>query len=74
MPVVRWGDEVESGKQSVVEELQMITGIMSDDIDYLVYCLLKGGKFFQQEKRVGTLQEIDEVEGVEDLTEWFNRL
>jgi len=65
---------VEPGKQSIIDELQMITGVMSEDMDYLVYRLLKGGKFFRQERKRSTLQEIEEVDEVEDLTEWFNRL
>lgn len=65
---------MESSKQSVVEELQMITGVVSEDMDYLVYCLLKGGEFFRQKKKGNMLQEIEGVEGVEDLVQWFNRL
>ena len=49
----------------VIHELQMYTGVMSNDINYMVYLMVKDGiKKKEQEFTI----EAD----VDDLEDWFN--
>lgn len=61
--------------ERVKQELQAITGIMTEDIDYLVYLVLKDGQYF---KPMGVTYEEAAVNGaveqVADLEEWFKKL
>lgn len=47
----------------------MITGIISEDLDYLVYRMLEGGYYFAEEKKV--VPDTDGVLAVRDLKDWF---
>lgn len=55
------------------EEMQFLVGIVTDDVDYLLYLLLK------QEKKIEKISKIIEVNknGYNDdnvLDDWFNNL
>lgn len=63
---------MDAGKQGIVEELQMITGVMSDDLDYLVYRMLEGGCYFAEERK--EVPGMDCVSVVKDLKDWFESL
>lgn len=59
-------------------ELQMITGVMTEDLDYLLYLVLKGGSFFNEGNKVASKyvepEENEKVEQVSDLEAWFDQL
>lgn len=53
-------------------ELQMLTGVVSDDLSYLYYCLIKGGSYFNEIKqKENTTSYVGEAI---DSEEWFNSL
>jgi len=58
-------------------EMQMITGVMTEDLDYLLCLILKGGTYFEP----GNEQASDYVPFkpvknivVQDLDSWFENL
>lgn len=59
-------------------ELQMITGVITSDLDYLLYLTLKGGTFFAEDSEVSSkfvkLEDSSSVEVVTDLETWFKQL
>ena len=61
---------MDARKRGIIEELQMISGIMTDDLDYLVYLVLKGGCYFEK-SRIERFLGVDMVPTVEDLKNWF---
>lgn len=52
----------------VIDELQILTGIVSDDLDYLVYKLMENGSFFKEDT-----EQVENVEQ-ETLYDWFMKL
>jgi len=59
------------------QELQMVTGVVSNDVDYLVYLLLKDGDYFKESaesKYVKPDAKDVEVQGVQELADWFSNL
>lgn len=40
-------------EELLIQELQMLTGKITNDIDYLVYQLLKGGSYFDEQSEKG---------------------
>ena len=59
----------------VRQELQMITNVMTNDLDYLVALLLKGGTkdtYIQEKNPVYSPQKVTDVEV--DVDNWFNSL
>ena len=52
-------------------ELQMITGVVSKDVTYLYYLLIKDGSYFEKIKKP-EMPKSDR--GVLDLESWFNSL
>lgn len=64
-------------KQStVIAELQLITGVMADDVEYLVYSLLKDGSYFNKIKQEGLHNEHPQESSKEQSTvaDWFSKL
>ena len=62
-----------SGKERILNELQMLTGVLSTDLDYLMYKLLQGGSYFEDlnkavEKKEPFKYEVDSVDA------WFSKL
>ena len=65
-------------QQMVLTELQMVTGVVTDDINYLMYLVLKDGSFFQKEtagsSKFVLSTNTPELSGVESLDDWFAKL
>lgn len=59
----------ESDKKLIVDELQMLTGVQSDDVDFLYYCLIKDGSYFVEQESI-----IESDIRVQSLDDWFNSL
>lgn len=59
-------------RSDAVGELQMLTGVMAEDIDYLVYLLIKDGSYFKEERKGPICKSV--VPAVEDLNEWFKKI
>lgn len=51
-------------EQRLVHELQLLTGVLTDDIQYLCFLLLKDGIFFKETKT----PEEDELSTINDIT------
>lgn len=64
----------------IKEEIQFITGVVTDDFDYLVYLLLKGGtkdsKSIQRDEPLIQQQPefYDDIFNERYLDDWFNNL
>ncbi len=61
------------GKNQVITELQMLTGLLTDDLDYLIFKLLEGGSYFEgmdKQEKIGD----ESVSQVVDLNSWFKEL
>ena len=57
----------------MLEELQMITGSNSDDINYLYYLIIKGGTYLDRFDIIDSAK-YDTVSVDQSLEEWFNEL
>lgn len=57
---------------TTIEELQMITGVVSTDLNYLYYLLIKDGTYFDKLEREASLASQEGV--VESFEDWFNSL
>lgn len=55
------------------EELQMITGSSSNDINYLYYLIIKGGTYLDRFDIIDSAK-YDIVSVDQSLEEWFNEL
>ena len=60
-------------------ELQMLTGVLTDDISYLCYLLLKDGSHFKHEREKNTELAEDNLKKIENMRtesfeEFFRRL
>lgn len=66
-------NQTDSDKRDrILMELQMLTGVVSDDLSYLYYCLIKGGSYFNEIKqKENTTSYTGEAI---DSEEWFNSL
>ena len=63
-------------KARLLSELQMLTGIMTDDYEYMLYMLLKKGN---KEKEVITANQYEKTEAakidkVQSLEDWFDTI
>lgn len=58
----------------ILQELQMITGIISEDLDYIVYLLLKSGSYFQKQNSEKYVIPNESVSIIKNLDEWFANL
>lgn len=52
----------------------MITGIISEDLDYIVYLLLKSGSYFQKQNSEKYVIPNESVSIIKNLDEWFANL
>lgn len=57
----------------MLEELQMITGSNSNDINYLYYLIIKGGIYLDRFDIIDSAK-YDTVSVDQSLEEWFNEL
>ena len=57
----------------MLEELQMITGSNSNDINYLYYLIIKGGTYLDRFDLIESAK-YDTVSVGQSLEEWFNEL
>ena len=57
----------------MLEELQMITGSNSNDINYLYYLIIKGGTYLDRFDIIDSAK-YDTVSADQSLEEWFNEL
>lgn len=57
----------------MLEELQMITGSNSNDINYLYYLIIKGGTYLDRFDIIDSAK-YDIVSVDQSLEEWFNEL
>lgn len=57
----------------MLEELQMITGSNSNDINYLYYLIIKGGTYLDRFDIIDSAK-YDTVSVDQSLEEWFNEL
>lgn len=57
----------------MLEELQMITGSNSNDINYLYYLIIKGGTYLDRFDIIDSAK-YDTVSVDQSLEEWFNGL
>lgn len=57
----------------MLEELQMITGSNSNDINYLYYLIIKGGTYLDRFDIIDS-DKYDTVSVDQSLEEWFNEL
>lgn len=62
------------GRQLVLAELQMLTGTVTDDMDYLIYLVLKDGTFFDKPASVAEDAKTGTQSVVEDLEGWFREI
>lgn len=61
--------------ERVKQELQAVTGIMTEDIDYLVYLVLKDGQYFKPiDVKYDKALKNEAVKQVADFEEWFKKL
>lgn len=58
-----------SSRELVVEELQMLTGVQTDDVDLLFYNLVKDGCYFNNQQ-----VKVNSDIVVPSLSEWFRSL
>lgn len=57
----------------MIDELQMITGSSSNDINYLYYLIIKGGTYLDRFDIIDSAK-YDTVSVDQSLEEWFNEL
>ena len=60
----------------IVTELQMVTGVVSDDLEYLVSLLLAGGSYVEEstkQEEQNLEPELVELDKSSDFEEWFKR-
>ena len=65
-----------TNKEKILLELQILTETITDDIDYMVFLLLKDGLYFKQDT-IENNQKVDELESiniVQGYEEWFKTL
>lgn len=60
-------------QDKILDELQILTGVVSNDFDYLIYKLLENGNFFNSEEPKQLLPELT-TSKYETLEDWFNKL
>ncbi len=58
-------------RAGVREELQMLTGIVTSDLSYMYYLLLRGGSYFKEAEKP---EYIPSAESVDTFEDWFNKL
>lgn len=57
--------------QLYIQELSMMTGVVNNDIDYLLYLLLKDGELFKEKKEP---EIIESGSSVPTFADWFDEL
>ena len=65
-----------TNKEKILLELLILTETITDDIDYMVFLLLKDGLYFKQDT-IENNQKVDELESiniVQGYEEWFKTL
>lgn len=60
--------------KKVMEEMQFITGVVSNDADYLLYLLLKSKNKEVEESSVVVVDDKDSYFDEESLEDWFNSI
>ncbi len=55
------------------DELKMIAGIATDDMDFIGYHLLKDGSYFKKEEPEPEKPK-SVIDAVDDLKAWFDKL
>lgn len=55
------------------DEVKMIAGIATDDMDYIGYHLLKDGSYFKKEEKESEKPK-PILEAVDDLKVWFDKI
>ena len=67
-----------TNRQRVLNELQMITGVVTNDVEYEMYLLLKDGTFFkdmlQEQAEASKVEQPRKLQTPPTLEEWFNSL
>lgn len=64
-------------KAKLLGELQMLTGLLSNDYEYMLYMLLKDGSRFKEVVAESKFESSDsevEMDAVQCLDSWFNSL
>ena len=60
--------------ERIKEELQMITSVVTDDFDYLLFLLLKDNPQEDEDTREDDAKYEDGYYSEEKLSEWFDNL
>lgn len=65
--------------ERAITELQIVTGVVTNDLEYLVYLLLKDGSYFNDKIEQDTLKSAKELITNPDLVvpsvkDWFSNL
>lgn len=64
-----------TSKERVLSELQMLTGVITDDIDYIVFLLLKDGSYFKKDTaKQKHIERLYDINIIQDFDEWFKTL
>ena len=61
-----------SRKDLALKEMQMLTGVITNDYEYLLYLLIREGTNVKEEKK--KIKVPKNVSSVESLDDWFNKL
>ena len=63
-------------KERIITECQMLTGITTDDLTFLVYKLLKGGNYFENSGEIVIKVDNPLINPivVEDFSSWLSKL
>lgn len=62
-------------RETLLKEMQMLTGVVTNDFEYLVYLLIRKDKNTDKEvSKPIKLQRPKNVTKIESLDEWFNKL
>lgn len=59
-------------KELMLKELQLLNGVVTEDYDYLIYLLLRDGKFFSDGSKVVLYEPPKEKEVT--LEDWFKSI
>lgn len=64
-----------SRRELFIQEMQMLTGVVTDDYEYLLYLLVKPSLPLREEKvhkkKETTLKSVSKIESLDD---WFEKL
>ena len=65
-----------SDRDKLVNELKVMTGVVTEDLDYMIYLLLKGGSYFNSSDKaemfISTGLPKENI-SVVDMSTWFSQ-